>query len=153
MMNALVSFAHPLRKIYWHIFRPKTFGVKVVIYTPDRTKVLLVQHRYGSGQLMLPGGAIERGEPEEAAARREVIEELNVEIDDVRLRHVFRTNAEGKQDTVFLFTAVCRGEPVANPAELAAVVFCALDELPDATSSATRRRLDEIAADQFSNTW
>lgn len=153
MRNLLVRAAHPLRRLYWRAFKPRTFGVKVAVFSPDRRNVLLVRHRYGSASLMLPGGAIEKNETGERAARREILEELGIEIDEVELRHTFRSNSEGKRDTVMLFTAIHTQPPIADPAELSAVEACPIDALPADVSPATRRRLSELERNSFSSTW
>jgi len=153
MKQQALKLLHPLRRIYWRVARPKTFGVKVAVYSPDDTKVILVQHRYGSQMLMLPGGAIERGETEENAARREIKEELDIEISDLRLRHTFVSDSEGKRDTVYLFSARSAHQPIPNPSELSEAYFVTLDDLPDATSPATRRRLNEIRSNSYSTKW
>lgn len=61
-------------RIYSLVLRPHTRGVKCVICVDD--EVLLVRHSYGPHVWDLPGGFCRRGEPFEAAARRESREEL-----------------------------------------------------------------------------
>jgi len=59
------------------VFRPHTRGVKCLLTCGD--DLLLVRHSYGPRRWDLPGGFCKRGEGFEAAARREVAEELGVE--------------------------------------------------------------------------
>lgn len=59
-----------------YLLRPHTRGVKCLL--THRDEVLLVRHSYGPGSWDLPGGFCRRGEPFEAAARREISEELGV---------------------------------------------------------------------------
>ncbi len=72
--------AYQALRVYWFVVRPTTNGVKCVLRDEDR--VLLVRHTYGPKEWELPGGAIRRGEPPARAARREMLEELGVEIAD-----------------------------------------------------------------------
>src|SRR5437870_4690431 len=67
-----VAFA--LLRVYWFVRRPALHGVKCVLTNGDQ--VLLVRHTYGSRDWDLPGGAVSRGEPPVATARREMHEEL-----------------------------------------------------------------------------
>jgi ADP-ribose pyrophosphatase YjhB (NUDIX family) len=71
--------AYWIFQVYWFVARPRANGVKCVVMHGDR--IVLVRHTYGRRQLWdLPGGGIKRGETTLAAARREVAEELGVEL-------------------------------------------------------------------------
>ncbi|MBI1754822.1 NUDIX domain-containing protein [Candidatus Azambacteria bacterium] len=95
--------AHPFRKLYWFLFRPKTAGVKCVLEASG--KILGVRHAYGKRKWTFPGGRIEKGESPEDAARREIKEELGVELADIRLLCKHYTTKEYKRDTVYCFAA------------------------------------------------
>jgi 8-oxo-dGTP diphosphatase len=71
----LLRLLRPLVPIDWG-------GVKCVLTDGDR--VLLVRHTYGSRQWDLPGGGRRRGERSIDAARREMHEELGLQIDNWR---------------------------------------------------------------------
>ncbi|MEM9775501.1 MAG: NUDIX domain-containing protein [Chloroflexota bacterium] len=105
----------PFLRLYWRVFKPKTFGVKVIVQHPESEKILLAQHSYGNLNIWhLPGGGYNpKRESAVDAARREVFEELGVELVDLTFLADYQTSAEGKQDTVSIFTAV------ANSVELA----------------------------------
>jgi 8-oxo-dGTP diphosphatase len=97
----------PIVKIYWRVFQPKSFGVKVLITHPTETsKVLLVRHSYGNTSLWnIPGGEYNpKSESAEKAARREIFEELGVEVLQLRLLGEYLTSNEGKQDIVTMFS-------------------------------------------------
>lgn len=97
----------PFVKIYWRVFKPKSFGVKVLITHPTETsKVLLIRHSYGNTSLWnIPGGGYNpKSESAETAAKREIFEELGVEILQLRLLGEYLTSTEGKQDTVTMFS-------------------------------------------------
>lgn len=97
----------PFVKIYWRVFQPKSFGVKVLITHPTETsKVLLVRHSYGNTSLWnIPGGGYNpKNESAETAAKREIFEELGVEVIQLSLLGEYLTSKEGKQDTVMMFS-------------------------------------------------
>jgi ADP-ribose pyrophosphatase YjhB (NUDIX family) len=70
--------------VWWFVRRPHTQGVKCII--GDGERVIFVRHTYGNRRTWeLPGGGVRRGEPPEATVRREMREELGLELDDLRL--------------------------------------------------------------------
>jgi 8-oxo-dGTP pyrophosphatase MutT (NUDIX family) len=153
MKRLALKLLHPIRRLYWKIAKPKTFGVKVAIYSPNEQEVILVRHRYGSSALMLPGGALEKGETIEQAAEREILEELNIKISNLRHLHTYVSEGEGKRDTVYLFSATSEQIPNPNPSEIDTATFVSVNELPRTVSPATRRRLKEIQSNAYSETW
>ena len=58
------------------------FGLSTVVYAERGDEVLLLRRAGGAmtGQWFLPGGAVERDEPPESAARRELFEESGLRI-------------------------------------------------------------------------
>ena len=65
----------PLARAWWHIRRPRHEGALVAIYVgPD---LLLVKTSYRA-EWSLPGGSIHVGETPEAAAQREMEEEIGL---------------------------------------------------------------------------
>lgn len=103
------TIASTFLRLYWRIFKPRTYGVKGLVWHPDESgRVLLVRHAYGAThEWNLPGGGYRpRRELAEQALRRELKEELALECDDVAVLGEHRTNYEGKQDAVSIF--LCR---------------------------------------------
>jgi len=101
------KIAYTIINIYWRVFRPKTYGVKVLLSHPeDPHKILLVSHSYGNKDLWnIPGGGYNpRRETPEEAAKREVREELNIILSSVTKVGQYYTETQGKRDTVILFT-------------------------------------------------
>lgn len=142
-MRALIDLLYRGQKQMWRIFRPRTRGVKVMLFDGDGA-ILLIRNSYGRSDLwVLPGGGVRPFETPEAAARREMREELGCALSGLGLRATLFSGAEGKRDTVFLFAAEAIGDPAPASFEVAEAGWFALDALPQATSPATRRRIDE----------
>jgi 8-oxo-dGTP pyrophosphatase MutT (NUDIX family) len=72
------QLAYALLCVYWFVFRPDANGVKCVFTDGDR--VLLVRHSYGPRGWEIPGGGIRCHEPPLRAARREMLEELGLDV-------------------------------------------------------------------------
>jgi 8-oxo-dGTP pyrophosphatase MutT (NUDIX family) len=78
-------------------------GVKCVLTRGDR--VLLVRHTYGRSEWDLPGGSIKRHEPPVDAARREMHEELGIQIEHwTALGEIF-ASTHHRHDTLYCFQA------------------------------------------------
>ena len=142
-MNRLVNLAARARRLYWRVFKPRTRGVKVMVFN-GRGELLLVRHSYGrTAQFLIPGGGIRPFETPEKAAHREIREEVGCGLTGVALRSRHFSGGEGKRDTVYLFTARTVDEPVADNIEVEEARFFKLDRLPANLSPATRRRIEE----------
>ncbi len=103
-------------------------------------RVLLLQHtfRQGSGW-GIPGGFVEKGEQPEEAIRREMREEVGVEIDGVRLVAA-RTLRRPRQVELLYLARVREGEhPRAASAEISRAQWFAAGELPEGLSKDQRR--------------
>jgi ADP-ribose pyrophosphatase YjhB (NUDIX family) len=123
----------------------KTFTVSVgAIVVNDAGKVLLLDHvfRPGSGW-GVPGGFINRGEQPEEAVRREICEEIGLEIDGVEL---FRVRTIDRHVEI-LYRAKARpggGEGTAKSLEIKAVGWFAADELPEEMSRSQKHFIKQI---------
>jgi ADP-ribose pyrophosphatase YjhB (NUDIX family) len=77
------------RAAYWvrwalaFVRKPRGRGVKALVVNAG--EVLLVHHTYGPREWELPGGGARRREDAEAALRRELREELRVEVSEATL--------------------------------------------------------------------
>src|SRR5436305_3302406 len=90
-------------RVYWRVFHPRVSGVKCILTHGD--EVLLVRHTYGPKSWDLPGGTVRRGEAPEATARREMGEELGLNIDGWRLLGRLEMVIDHKRDTLHCFQA------------------------------------------------
>jgi ADP-ribose pyrophosphatase YjhB (NUDIX family) len=142
-MKALLAPFYRIQRWLWRIFRPRTRGVKVMLFN-DAGEVLLVRNTYGRTDLfVLPGGGVHPFEAPEAAARREVKEEVACAVEGLVPVSIHVSAVEGKRDTVHLYRARAVGDVRVDGFEVAEAHFFALDALPPKVSPATLRRIEE----------
>ena len=107
----LLSLAAWLYDVYRLLVKPRTRGALVALWYQGR--VLLVQASYRH-ELSLPGGWIDRGEAPEQAARRELFEELGVELPLARFVQPWvlcERSARG-ENTVWIYGLACSEQPL-----------------------------------------
>lgn len=106
--------------------------VDVIIET-DGGKIVLIERKNPPPGWALPGGFVDEGETLAAAARREVKEETDLEVELVELFHCYsdprRDTRKHTMSTVFIGRAGPGAEPRAGDDAAGARRF-ALDELP-----------------------
>jgi 8-oxo-dGTP pyrophosphatase MutT (NUDIX family) len=126
-----------VRRVYWRVVKPTTYGVKALITHPlEAGRVLLVRHSYGDQSLWgLPGGGYKPArETPEQAARRECIEELGVELDSFALvleEHL--TTSGGKRGHLKIVRLQAISDEVSPNGEISEARWVAVDltDLPD----------------------
>ncbi|WP_127089046.1 NUDIX domain-containing protein [Aquabacter cavernae] len=138
-----MRFVRPLLRRITHGI---TLGVRVIAIDAEN-RVLLVRHGYTPGW-HFPGGGVDVGETTEAAARRELKEETNVEATGpLRLTGLYFNSRFGNRDHVACYRAstfTCG--PVPAPGfEIAEIGFFPLSALPQGLSAGSARRLAELA--------
>jgi ADP-ribose pyrophosphatase YjhB (NUDIX family) len=127
-------------RLYCFLFRPKTLGVRVMLV--QNGQVLLVRHTYLSGWY-LPGGAVNRGETVEQAARREVSEEVGGKMGALNLLGTYTHFGEQKSDHNALFLCTDFTFSGKKDKEIAEVRFFPLDALPEGLVPRHRHRLEQ----------
>ena len=153
-MTSALQFLHRVRHLALRVLHLKTRGVKVMAFNPAG-ELLLIRNTYGHSHLfMLPGGGIERRETPAEAAARELNEETGLRADRLEARSTHRSHAEGRRDTIYLFTALATDTPKPCGIEVEEARFFPLDALPDNISAATTRRIAEYRGQQpVSESW
>lgn len=137
--NLLLFVATHLRALLLH---PVDLGVAALVEQAGR--IVLVRHSYKSGW-MLPGGAVERGEPPAEAILRELKEEIGLThssppqlLGVYTRRHLFVTN------TILLYR-VREAVIVFKPSwEIRAIRLGDPASPPEGTSPAVQRRFQEF---------
>lgn len=130
-------------RLYCFIFRPKTFGVRIMLIQNGR--VLLVRQTYLPGWFM-PGGGVERGETLEQAARREAGEEIGADMGGLHLLGAYTHFGKHKSDHNVLFLCTDFTFSGKRDKEIAELRFFPLDALPEGLLPGHRRRLEEYRA-------
>jgi ADP-ribose pyrophosphatase YjhB (NUDIX family) len=142
MLRPIATFINRTLRVYWRITKPVTFGVRAVVARADG-RILLVKHTYDK-YWYLPGGAIKRGEPAEAALARELREELGIESAVIeRKLGTYFSQREGKRDTIEVFVATASEMGKRQRLEIAAAGWFDPAALPEGVSPATQRRIGE----------
>lgn len=127
MRNSLARLIH--RAGYWvlwassFVVKRRGRGVKCALFNGGQ--VLLVRHTYGPREWELPGGGLRRGEDPFAGIRREILEELGVELE--RATRLGVGSAPGRFDgaRVSYFWADRPDRAVRpDPVEIAEVMWC-----------------------------
>jgi 8-oxo-dGTP diphosphatase len=100
---ALIS-AYRMARLWWLVRRPRHFGALVALWHDG--KLLMVRTSYRP-RWSLPGGGIRSDETPLAAARRELREELGIDLPVAALREVFSVGHfwESRNDHVTIFAA------------------------------------------------
>ncbi len=132
---------------WWLLRRPMTLGVRIVLVN-EKQEVLLVRHSYVEGWY-LPGGGVERGETLEEAARKEVLEEACIRVDQLELKSIhYNINASPRDHVALFLCEQYEQVQVFVPnREISEIGFFPLDGLPSGATRATRRRLEEVFED------
>jgi 8-oxo-dGTP pyrophosphatase MutT (NUDIX family) len=140
--NRLYGISLSIAKIYWKLFKPETFGARIIIISNKR--VLLVQHR-NSKFWNLPGGGINKNEDPEAGTLRELFEETKIKIDRADyLLGTYCSKAEGKRDKVFIYIKETDSDFIPKLSlEIKDAKWFPLDNLPETATPATRFRIGE----------
>lgn len=144
-----LKLIYPVLETYWRIFKSKTRGARALIINDG--KVLLIKHTY-LPEWYLPGGGIKREESFEEGLRREIKEELRLDIKKFTLFGIYKNTKEGKIDTekIFLVKEKVNVEKL-NPdsREARELKFFNLDKLPQNTSPGTLRRINEYKSGKY----
>jgi 8-oxo-dGTP pyrophosphatase MutT (NUDIX family) len=137
----------PLARIWWRWRRRRHEGALVAIHVGSSLLLLRSSYRRTWN---FPGGSVRRGEPPEAAARRELAEEIGL-VPDRQLRPVGEVCGvwDGRQDRVFLFALRLEQLPALrlDHREIIGARLVALEALPGLPlTGPVRAYVDGLAA-------
>ena len=136
--------AYRLLQLWTFVRRPEVRGTMVAVL--DAGRVLLVRHTYGDRRRWeLPGGWMHPSESPDAAARREVVEELGSSVERSDGSGLLEGDWDFKHEHLSWF--VCDwpgGRGTYDPVEIAEVAWFPLSALPDHLSAAAREVLEQL---------
>lgn len=141
LQRALMPVAYHLRE-RWRRWRGRPIQGCSVIITNLSGDVLLLRLSYGPGVWTLPGGGMGKGEDPEAAARREVKEELGLALDQVQSLGTLEEVLSGSPHTAYLFTSVVAKRPVPDRREVLEARFFPSHSLPEPLGRVTSARIE-----------
>jgi ADP-ribose pyrophosphatase YjhB (NUDIX family) len=138
--------AHRGLRLWWFVRRPRTAAVKCFVRDGDR--VLFVRHTYGRrGIWELPGGGLRRGEQPSSAVRREMREELSLDLEALREVGTVEVSGDHKRTRIVCFEADAGRAPLRLArAELAEAVWAAPSAPPRPLGADAARLLRLIEA-------
>lgn len=139
-MHLKANFLYFLGEIYWRLFKPLAWGVRLMLIQND--SVLLVWHTYRSGWFF-PGGGLKRGESFEAAARREAREEVGASLGDLHFWGLYSYLKGHKSDHVVYFLCEDFHLNGQTDFEIDQCRFFPLTDLPPEISQGTKRIIRE----------
>jgi 8-oxo-dGTP diphosphatase len=115
-------------------------------------RILLLKHvfRPGSGW-GVPGGFINPDEDPEAALRRELQEEIGLELNSARI--ALARTLKGLRQVELIYRCTTEQEPRPLSIEIAKVEWFALDDLPAGLSSDMRGLIFRVLADERESVW
>lgn len=126
------------RRVRLRIIRTtqKTFTVSAgALVTNSKNEILLLDHvlrpKSGWG---IPGGFMNHGEQPEQAVAREIMEEVGLEITNIKM---LRVRTVGRHIEI-LFSAEAEGEPEVLSREIKSAGWFAVDEIPAEMGSAQK---------------
>jgi 8-oxo-dGTP pyrophosphatase MutT (NUDIX family) len=102
----------------------------------------MVRHTYGKPSWSLPGGGTKRNETSDATVRREIREELGIELVDLRQIGSFLNTVDFKRDQVTVFAARPASEALKlKLEEIAEARWVDVNQLPSPTAPVATRSL------------
>lgn len=136
----------PIRRLYWLIFHPKTYGVKAIIPNPKNyNQILLIRNSYDKYDLWnIPGGGYNpKKETAIEANIREIREELSVRPFKIKKLGEYKTISEGKDDNVSIFLSYIKSDKFKLSYEISEIMWLSIDEI-DKISNITKIALYSI---------
>ncbi|WP_379922437.1 NUDIX hydrolase [Erythrobacter sp. R86502] len=138
--RAILPAAHIIRH-RWRRWRKTPIAGVSIVMTNLSGDVLLLKHSYGPDVWSLPGGGLGKGEDPEVAARREVREELGVDLARIERVGTLEETLSGSPHTAHVFAAVCDQRPTPDKREVKEARYFPSHSLPEPLGRTTRSRI------------
>lgn len=146
-----MGYVEDLRAIVGN--RPIILVGSVVIILDKQNRILLQQRTSPKGVWGLPGGLMELGESTEQVAKREVLEETGLMVDDLKLLTVYSGEDQFSRApngdefyviTTVYYTETYEGPVTIDPGETLQIKFLPPDELPDKMIGSHRMMIEDF---------
>ena len=133
-----------MRRWSMRLTHPRFTVTAGAIILNDSKQILLLKHRFRAGSGWgLPGGFLEKGEQPLDALRRELREEIHLEVSDVEI-FTARSFKKPRQVEV-LFRCRASGEVTPHTMEVERAEWFSLDSLPDGLPRDQRALVEQAA--------
>ena len=120
----------PLARLYCLILKPNRAGVKIII--KNNNEILLLKRTYGKKAWTLPGGGISKNETPEDAVRRELKEEVGINLINITQHGSFQHEGKDIKDLVYVFSADVQNNTLnINNYEIQEAKWFNIEELKD----------------------
>jgi ADP-ribose pyrophosphatase YjhB (NUDIX family) len=140
------NFPAPLRRLSMRLMNTRFTVTAGAIVLDSKERVLLLQHRFRGGSGWgIPGGFIKPREQPHEAIKRELREEVGLEVTDMRIVRS-RTFKRVKQVEI-LFCCRTKGAAEPRSAEIKKADWFSLDQLPPGLPREQERLLKSILVD------
>ncbi len=152
-----MGYIEDLRKLIGHTC--VILSGSLVIIRDENDRILLQLRTYPKGKWGLPGGLMEMGESTVETAKREVLEETNLTVDNLELLGVYSgkdylCKAENGDEWYVVITAYTtnnyKGELRINDGESEKLEWFAVEDIPENIAN-THRAILEDYADLFNS--
>jgi ADP-ribose pyrophosphatase YjhB (NUDIX family) len=109
----------------------------------DQDRILLLEHEFRpDSRWGIPGGFLNKGEQPEAALRRELKEEVALDVKDVEF--LFARTLRRPRQVEIHFSCKTSGNPTPSSFEIRKAGWFAPDDLPDELSSDQRKLIKRV---------
>ncbi len=141
-----------IREFIWTFFSKKTIGARALVIQDDQ--VLLIKHTYLSGWHTI-GGGVDKGETSLQAVKRELMEEVGIELlEEPTFHGFFHKRKKRWDDYIALYVCQKVKQNPASSLEIAEQKWFPLHDLPHDITSATKRRIEEYLGQRaLSDQW
>ena len=127
-----------LRRLFSRLTNPRFSVTAGAVVTDDEGRVLLLKHVFRSGSGWgIPGGFMHAGEQPEAALRRELREEVGLELESAEL--AFARTLRRPQQIEIIFRGRAKGEAQPQSVEVERAAWFPQEALPEELSQDQRR--------------
>lgn len=138
--RSLLKVAHRVRH-RWRKWRKTPISGISVIVTNQAGEVMLLRHSYGPKAWGLPGGGMAQGEDPVVCAKRELREEVRLDVEHLEPLGILKETLSGSPHTSHVFTVEVTQEPEPDGREILEACFFAGDALPELLTRNVPKRL------------